>query len=129
MIGAANGVPPASAHRIGAPVQDACADGATEEITADHVIGATGSRVDLGKLGFMDADIRSAIRLCDTSPAWSRQFESSVKGLYFVGVVGANGFGAVSRFAFGANFTAVRLTRHLARTATVAVPVRQTIAA
>jgi hypothetical protein len=48
MIGAANGVPPASAHRIGAPVQDACADGATEEITADHVIGATGYRVDLG---------------------------------------------------------------------------------
>jgi thioredoxin reductase len=93
------------------------ADGTREELTADHVIAATGYKVDLTKLTFLPADLRSAIKLCDKSPALSRHFESSVPGLYFVGVAAANSFGPVSRFAFGAGFTSARLSSHLAKKA------------
>jgi hypothetical protein len=37
-----------------------------------------------------------------------------VNGLYFVGPVAANSFGPLMRFAFGANYAARRLSRHLA---------------
>lgn len=96
------------------------ADGTVEEITADHVIGATGYRVDLARLPFLSAPLRAKIRLCDTSPALSTKFESSVPGLYFVGITAANSFGPVSRFAYGARFTAPRLSAHLRRTALAA---------
>jgi cation diffusion facilitator CzcD-associated flavoprotein CzcO len=101
------------------------ADGTREELTADHVIGATGYQVDLAKLAFLPAELRAAIKLCDKSPALSRQFESSVPGLYFVGVAAANSFGPVSRFAFGAGFTSARLSAHLAKKARARVPVMQ----
>jgi hypothetical protein len=55
------------------------------------------------------------IRLTDNSPALSSNFESSVSGLYFVGVAAANTFGPLMRFACGSRFTARRLSRHLAR--------------
>jgi thioredoxin reductase len=97
--------------------------GERTQITADHVIGATGYRVDLAKLGFMSEQLRAAIRLCDSSPALSMRFESSVPGLYFVGLAAANSFGPLSRFAFGAGFTSGRLSRHLARSAPSVRPV------
>jgi hypothetical protein len=43
--------------------------------------------------------------------------------LYFTGIAAANSFGPVMRFAFGARFTAQRLTKVLRKTA-----VRQTVA-
>ena len=91
------------------------ADGGTEDVVADHVIAATGYRVDLTRLAFLPNRLRAAIRLCDTSPALSRQFESSLPGLYFVGAAAANSFGPLSRFVFGAGFTAARLSAHLGR--------------
>jgi hypothetical protein len=45
----------------------------------------------------------------------SSAFESSIPGLYFVGLAAANSFGPVLRFAFGAGFAARRVTRALAR--------------
>jgi cation diffusion facilitator CzcD-associated flavoprotein CzcO len=90
-------------------------DGEHIDLVADHVVSATGYRVDLKRLGFLPDTLRSRIRLCDTSPALSMNFESSVRGLYFVGTAAANSFGPVSRFAFGARFTAARLSGHLAR--------------
>ena len=86
-------------------------DGATE-VETDHVIGATGYRVDLSRLKFLDT-LRSEIRLVSTSPVLSMNFESSVPGFYFVGLAAANSFGPISRFAFGARFTARRLAAHL----------------
>ena len=41
----------------------------------------------------------------------SSSFESSMPGLYFVGVAAANSFGPVMRFAFGAGFAARTLAR------------------
>jgi hypothetical protein len=79
---------------------------------ADHLIAATGYRPDVRRLGFLSSEFR--VRTAGDAPVLTRNFESSVPGLYFVGPASANSFGPVARFAFGAGFTARRLTRHLA---------------
>jgi cation diffusion facilitator CzcD-associated flavoprotein CzcO len=85
-----------------------------EELVVDHVIGATGYRVSLERLGFIEPALRGRIRAVEEAPVLSRSFESSVPGLYFVGVASASCFGPLTRFACGAEFTAKRLSGHLA---------------
>jgi thioredoxin reductase len=89
--------------------------GSRRSLEFDHVIAATGYRVDLERLRFLDRDLLVEVRLTECSPALSGNFESSVRGLYFVGVAAANTFGPMMRFAFGCHFTAPRISRHLAR--------------
>jgi thioredoxin reductase len=91
------------------------ADGNRRELHVDHVITATGYRVDLERLKFLSSEIRSEIRYVERSPLLSANFESSIPGLYFVGVAAANTFGPVMRFAFGATFAARRVTQGVAR--------------
>jgi thioredoxin reductase len=91
--------------------------GAQRSLRVDHVIAATGYNVDLDRLTFVDANLRSQIRAAENTPVLSSNFESSVPGLYFVGASAANTFGPLLRFAFGAGFTARRLSRHLANSA------------
>jgi lysine/ornithine N-monooxygenase len=83
-------------------------------LTASHVVAATGYRVDLGRLGFLGDDLRRSIRLSGPAPALSSHFESSVRGLYFVGASSATSFGPVTRFVAGAGFTAKQVARHVA---------------
>lgn len=104
-------------------------DGSSEEVEANHVIAATGYRVDLARLAFLSERVRNRIKLCDTSPSLSADFESNIRGLYFVGTAAANSFGPMLRFAAGARFTAARLSKHLAQTATFAPPVSRQAAA
>jgi thioredoxin reductase len=85
-------------------------------MVADHVIAATGYKVDLEKLAFLNASTRAAIRTVEQTPVLSSNFESSVPGLYFVGTAAANSFGPLMRFAFGARFTSRRLSKHLTTT-------------
>lgn len=87
---------------------------ALEAMPVDHVVAATGYKAVIERLPFLAEGLRAAIRTVDGAPALSRCFESSVPGLYFVGLASANSFGPLARFAFGARFTARRLTRHLA---------------
>jgi len=88
---------------------------AEHEICADHVIAATGYRVNMERLSFLDGEIRARLAVLEGSPVLSSSFESSVPGLYFVGLMAAYSFGPVMRFAFGAPFAARRLTRALGR--------------
>jgi hypothetical protein len=88
-------------------------DGNTTEVAADHLIAATGFRVDINRIDFLDRRLVSAIRSVDGAPRLSRNFESSVPGLYFTGLASANSFGPMLRFAAGAGFAARRLSRHL----------------
>lgn len=85
--------------------------------TSDHLIAATGYRPDVHRLGFLSEDLRSHIATLEGAPALSSRFESSVAGLYFVGLAASHSFGPLLRFAFGARFTARRLARHVARSA------------
>ena len=87
------------------------------EISADHVIAATGYRVDMEKLTFLDPQIRERLALLEGSPVLSSNFESSVPGLFFVGLAAAISFGPVMRFVYGAPFAASRLTRAVERLA------------
>jgi cation diffusion facilitator CzcD-associated flavoprotein CzcO len=89
---------------------------ATTDYRTDHVIAATGYRVDLRRLQFLSEDIRSSIGAVEHTPILSGHFQSSVPGLYFVGAAAANSFGPMMRFAFGAAFTARRISRHLGGT-------------
>jgi len=91
------------------------AGGKEKSLVTDHVIAATGYRVDLRRLTFIDPDLQSEIRTVEHTPVLSSNFESSVPGLHFVGASAANTFGPLLRFAFGAGFTARRLSKHLAK--------------
>jgi len=90
-------------------------DRAPKEIVTEHVIAATGYKVDLKRLGFLSDDLRSQIHTTGGAPVLSRSFESSVPGLYFAGLAAANSFGPVMRFAFGAGFAAQRINAALAK--------------
>lgn len=89
--------------------------GETQELIVDHVIAATGYKPRLDKLTFLDPGITAEIATEGTSPNINRNFESSVPGLYMVGLAAANNFGPLLRFACGAEFTVKRLAPHLAR--------------
>jgi thioredoxin reductase len=82
-------------------------------VTVDHVIAATGYRVDIDRITFLDDALRNRIKTVKDTPILSSYFESSVPGLYFVGPVAANSFGPLQRFAVGARFAARRVTRGL----------------
>ena len=91
--------------------------GTQRTLVTDHVIAATGYKVDLRRLTFVCANVMAEIRSVEHTPVLSSNFQSSVPGLYFVGTSAANTFGPLLRFAFGARFTAERLSRHLAKSA------------
>lgn len=88
-------------------------NGTERELLADHIIAATGYRVDMQRLAFLSAGVRAKVTTVASSPVLSSTFESSVPGLYFVGISAANSFGPLMRFAFGAGFAARQITRHM----------------
>lgn len=90
-------------------------DGSKRQILTDHVIAATGYKVDVDRLAFLSSGIRSKLKCLNGTPVLAPTFESSVPGLYFAGIAAANSFGPVMRFAFGAGFAAKRLTRSMVK--------------
>jgi len=90
-------------------------DASVRELQADHIIAATGYKTNLERLTFLSPEIRSKLKAVESTPVLSATFESSMPGLYFVGVTAANSFGPVMRFAFGAEFAAFTVTRALAK--------------
>ena len=91
------------------------ASGAHREILTEHIIAATGYKVDLARLAFLSTEIRSKLKAIEGTPVLSSTFESSIPGLYFVGIAAAHSFGPVMRFAFGAGFASRQITRALTR--------------
>ena len=82
-------------------------------LEVDHVIAATGYKVDLSRLGLLADELLPRLRTLDRSPVLSRSFESSVGGLYVVGTPSAHSFGPMFRFACGADYAARRISRHM----------------
>ena len=95
----------------GVLLSTSCADGQHAKLRVDHVIAATGYRVDLARLGFLGPELRQQIRLTGGFPQLSGSFESSVPGMYFVGLPAAATFGPLMRFVCGAQFAAKRVSR------------------
>ena len=90
-------------------------DGTVIDHFADHVIVATGYRVDLRRLPFLGQDVLSRVQCLEHAPILSANFESSIPGLYFLGLASANSFGPMMRFAYGADYTTRKIAKHLAR--------------
>jgi pyruvate/2-oxoglutarate dehydrogenase complex dihydrolipoamide dehydrogenase (E3) component len=90
-------------------------DGSKKEVSADHVIAATGYKVDLERLKFLSSQIRTQLKGDEETLPLSSSFESSVPGMYFVGVAAADSFGPLMRFAFGAGFAARCVTNAVGR--------------
>lgn len=89
------------------------ADGNVRELVTEHVIAATGYKPDLRRFHFLAPELRAKPKAVNGTPILSSSMESSVPGLYFAGTITANSFGPVMRFAFGAEFSAARLSRAL----------------
>jgi thioredoxin reductase len=88
-------------------------DGSNSELTVDHVISATGYQVSIARMRFLDEALRRLLHQVEDTPVLSSHFETSVPGLYMVGLVSANSFGPLTRFAYGAKFTAKRISKHV----------------
>lgn len=100
-------------------------DGTKRDVFTEHIIAATGYKVALERLAFLSPQIRSKLETADGAPVLSSSFESSVPGLYFVGLAAANSFGPLMRFAFGAGFAARNVTHTMMKFASrdlVSVP-------
>jgi thioredoxin reductase len=88
-------------------------DGSAAELIVDHVISATGYHTSVERLGFLDEALRRQIDQVEDTPVLSRNFETSVPGLYMVGLASSNSFGPLARFAYGAKFTAKHISKHV----------------
>jgi thioredoxin reductase len=100
------------------------ADGSERDISTDHIIAATGYKVDIGRLQFLSSEIRSKMATVENTPILTRKMESSIPGLYFLGVAAANSFGPLMRFACGAGFTSRLLTARVEAHTGVGLPAR-----
>ncbi|WP_053852236.1 NAD(P)-binding domain-containing protein [Streptomyces sp. NRRL B-24085] len=88
--------------------------GAPDRLSADHVIAATGYRVDLAAMDFLGHELRTALAVSRGTPRLGAGYVSSVPGLYFTGLPAAASYGPVMRFVCGTEYASPRLVRHLA---------------
>ncbi|WP_431903822.1 FAD-dependent oxidoreductase [Nonomuraea sp. bgisy101] len=91
------------------------------ELRADHVVAATGYRIDVDALHILAPDLRRTIARVPGSaaPHLSASLQSTVPGLYFAGTMAAPTFGPMLRFVAGTRFAAERITRSLRHLATL----------
>jgi hypothetical protein len=92
------------------------------ELVADHVLAATGYRIDLSRLAFLPEPMRSSLRTVGGSAAVGRDYQSSIPGLYFIGPSVAPSMGPVMRFVFGAKHAATTVARQLASSGRKSAP-------
>jgi FAD-dependent urate hydroxylase len=76
----------------------------TSERVVDHVLLATGYRVDISHYPFLSGRLLESIRRTDGYPRLDSGFQSSVPGLHFLGAPAAWSFGPLMRFVAGVDF-------------------------
>ena len=91
------------------------ADGSEEDLTADHVVAATGYRVDVRRLPFLGSGLLARLRTIGAAPALTSSYESSVPGLHFAGLAAAHSFGPAMRFVYGTRFASSALIGGVAK--------------
>jgi len=81
------------------------------ELTVDHVLAATGYRLDIDATHFLAPELRAALVRVPGArgPRLSSAFESSIPGLYFTGNLAAPAFGPMMRFVVGTRFAASKI--------------------
>jgi hypothetical protein len=81
----------------------------------DHVLCATGYRIDVTRMDMLDAALRTRLARHRGLPVLSDGFQSSVPGLHFVGAAAVGSYGPLLRFIAGAGFAARHVTRTVLR--------------
>jgi thioredoxin reductase len=81
----------------------------------DHIMLATGYAVNLQNLPMLDQELAAQINTDAGIPLLSPYFESSVPGLYFIGLSSIRAFGPLYRFVLGNKATARRVAAAVAR--------------
>jgi hypothetical protein len=89
--------------------------GRAKTVECDHVVAATGFKMDFSRVPFMTPALLSKIKTTGGAPKLNGRLETSVKDLYVVGPAAANSFGPLLRFMTGAEWAAPFLAKHLAR--------------
>ena len=88
--------------------------GNSSETLTDHLIAATGFRPDIDRWDHLEPALRQSItREAGGIPALSSQFETSVPGLFIVGIASSPTFGPIMRFMYGAKHAAPILAARL----------------
>jgi len=90
------------------------------QLTADHVIAATGYKPDVRRIPFLEPLVSEIACLGGSAqralPKLDRAYQSSVPGLHFAGALSAPTFGPSMRFIYGVRFTSERMVPALMRT-------------
>lgn len=107
------------AARTGGQVHLALDDATTRVF--DHVILATGYRVDLRRYSFITPALLARVRCVSGQPVLDGGLESSVPGLHFLGAPAMHSFGPLLRFVSGTAFAADAVVRAATRKRRVAV--------
>lgn len=68
---------------------------------SDHLILATGYRVDFARYPFLGDEVRRAVRLVDGFPVLGPGLETTLPGLHVMGAPAARSFGPIMRFVSG----------------------------
>jgi FAD-dependent urate hydroxylase len=92
-------------------------DGPVEDLTADHVIAATGFRADLRRLPFISEELMPELQTVAGTVQVGPGYESSADGLFFIGPAVAPTYGPVMRFVYGSQHAATSVARRLSGTA------------
>ncbi len=76
----------------------------------DHIIVGTGYRVNINRLPMLDPALLKHIQTYQQAPILNQHFESSVPGLYFLGLSSVLSCGPLYRFVIGTDAAARRIT-------------------
>jgi hypothetical protein len=86
----------------------------TSLIDAQHLVAGTGFRIDIDRLEYLEPALAGSIaREVAGIPMLDSRFETSVPGLFIVGVASAPVFGPIMRFMYGAKHVAPVLANRL----------------
>ena len=88
-------------------------DGSAREV--DHVMMATGYQVDIARYPFLDPGLLRAIKRAGGYPRLNAGFETSVRGLHFLGASASWSFGPLTKFVSGTEFSAGALAGWIRR--------------
>jgi FAD-dependent urate hydroxylase len=83
------------------------------ERLVDHVLLATGYRVDVAQYPFLGQNVLERMSRVGGYPKLDQGFETSVRGLHVVGAPAAWSMGPLMRFVAGTDFAARSLARHV----------------
>ena len=84
----------------------------TERIV-DHLLLATGYRIDIAKYKFLGPELVRSIDQVEGYPRLKSGLECSVSGLHFLGATAAYTFGPLTRFVSGTYYCVQALTREI----------------